>query len=513
MKHPFFKSFIPLKLFLVSTSVLLAGCIGAAKALETATTPISIVDANQITPGPTIAPVSVATAVPTAAPTALPTLTPTAIPSLTPAPAVERTTYQLDATFNYGNRQLFVNQTVDFLNDTDLPIQELILVVEANHNPGVFFLENISVGFNAPLADFTFQDRYLTVTLQDTLAPGERVSFELAYFLVLPAEASELGFWRQVNIGDWYPFVAAQTHNGEWILDTPGLVGEHQTYPLANFEVTFALEDAPADLVIAACAQPTSVQDNVYTYTHHNARNFALSLSTEYLTVSQTIDDIVVTSYFYAGYELAGYAALDATVNALQLFQENFGAYPHQSLDIVIADFGDGLEFDGMYFLGESYYRTYGGNALGFLTMIAVHETAHMWWYGKVGNNQARDPWLDEAFAIYTEYLYYERFEPDWTDWWWKFRVDRHAPEGTVDAQVGEFIHRRPYINAVYLRGVQFMHEIRLQIGDDQVFTEFLRDYIAIHEGQIVEPEDFWRHLGKYLDDATIADLQSQYFK
>ena len=28
-----------------------------------------------------------------------------------------------------------------------------------------------------------------------------------------------------------------------------------------------------------------------------------------------------------------------------------------------------------------------------------VHETAHQWFYSLVGNNQARDPWLDESLA------------------------------------------------------------------------------------------------------------------
>ena len=34
---------------------------------------------------------------------------------------------------------------------------------------------------------------------------------------------------------------------------------------------------------------------------------------------------------------------------------------------------------------------------------VLVHEVAHMWFYGMVGNSQFRDPWLDEAFATYAE--------------------------------------------------------------------------------------------------------------
>jgi aminopeptidase N len=31
------------------------------------------------------------------------------------------------------------------------------------------------------------------------------------------------------------------------------------------------------------------------------------------------------------------------------------------------------------------------------------HELAHQWWYGIVGDDQYREPWLDEAFATFSE--------------------------------------------------------------------------------------------------------------
>jgi aminopeptidase N len=38
---------------------------------------------------------------------------------------------------------------------------------------------------------------------------------------------------------------------------------------------------------------------------------------------------------------------------------------------------------------------------------VIAHEVAHQWWYGLVGNNQYREPWLDESFAQYShERLY-----------------------------------------------------------------------------------------------------------
>src|SRR5262249_58689532 len=37
--------------------------------------------------------------------------------------------------------------------------------------------------------------------------------------------------------------------------------------------------------------------------------------------------------------------------------------------------------------------------------VVAVHETAHQWFYAMVGDSQATHAWLDEAFASYAEQL------------------------------------------------------------------------------------------------------------
>ena len=37
---------------------------------------------------------------------------------------------------------------------------------------------------------------------------------------------------------------------------------------------------------------------------------------------------------------------------------------------------------------------------------VIVHETAHQWWYGLVGNDQIDEAWLDESLATYSEVIY-----------------------------------------------------------------------------------------------------------
>ena len=122
----------------------------------------------------------------------------------------------------------------------------------------------------------------------------------------------------------------------------------------------------------------------------------------------------------------------------------------------------------------------------------------------RVGNDAALNPWLDEALATYSEYLFIESHYPAYKNWWWSFRVAGFFPQGKVDSEVYEFATAREYINAVYLRGVQMLHNLRVDIGDE-AFFRLLRDYLAAGDGEIADPTLFWRQLAPEQRDLTVA--------
>jgi aminopeptidase N len=199
---------------------------------------------------------------------------------------------------------------------------------------------------------------------------------------------------------------------------------------------------------------------------------------------------------------------LKTTAGALALFDELFAPYVHSDLVVVEADFPDGMEYDGFYFLGSEYYAAYGGSPKGYLTAIAAHETAHMWWYGLAGNDQALEPWLDEALATFSELLFYERLYPDLVDWWWDFRVQRFYPRGWVNSTIYQHRGFRSYVDAVYLRGALFMRDLRELVGDEVLFA-FLRDYAARNAGRLATREGFFSILAEHTpsDPGPVIEL------
>jgi aminopeptidase N len=315
---------------------------------------------------------------------------------------------------------------------------------------------------------------------------------------------------------DWYAYVAPY-RNG-WLVHDPGYWGEFQVFDTGDFHVELTLANNPAGLIVAASALPSDTvqaEGTTYRYQLASARTFALSISPSYKVFSQTValdsGSVVVYSYAYAFDVEAGKAALVDTANAVQLYSELFGAYPHASLSVVEADFLDGMEYEGLYFLSKGFYNLYDGTPNGYLTAIAVHETAHQWFYGLVGNDQARAPWLDEALCAFTERVYYEHYYPDaLTRWWQPYRVDYYEPAGRVDGSINDYASYRAYRDGVYLHGQEFLQAMRLRLGD-QAFFAFLKDYVARYRGQIATRQDFFTLLAAH-SPVEIDDLVEEYF-
>ena len=294
------------------------------------------------------------------------------------------------------------------------------------------------------------------------------------------------------------------------MIHNPWFYGEHQVYDVSDFQVEVDLVDPPANLVIAGASQP-AIDGNRYTFTLLNARNFTFSASNMYTVFATMVGGITITSYAFPFDAAAGRVALNDAAKALDVFNRIYGAYPRASLTVVEADFHDGMEYDGLYFLSDAFYGTYDGTPKGYLTMIGVHETAHQWWYARVANDQALEPWLDEALATYSELVYYSAVYPDLVKWWWSYRVDYYNPAGWVNLRIYDYGGSYPYRDGVYLRGARFLDQVRQKVGDP-AFFDFLHDYATRYQGKIATSQDFFDLLKQH-STVDISDIVKAFFK
>lgn len=414
--------------------------------------------------------------------------------------------YHIQAVYDHGRKIVEVTQRIDYQNETESRLDELVLIIEPNRYANGFDLISITRAGEDQSLGYRIDVNRLQVDLNVFLEPGDSIEIELVYTIKLPQipppsdmlKPQIFGYTaRQTNLVDWYAFIPPYESGKGWVIHDPAYYGEFLVYPVANFELELSVTNALMPVVVAASSLPVEASDGYYQYSLSEGRNFVLSLSTDFQVRSEVVDGITVSSYFFPYETRAGETALRNTVEAVDLYKTLFGNLERTSLSVVQADFLDGMEYDGLYFLSKGFYNLYDGTPKGYLTAIAVHETAHQWWYGVVANDQAMEPWLDEALSTYSELLYYEHYYPELVDWWWGYRVWFYDPQGAIDRPVYDYRGFRPYRDAVYLNGAVFLQELRELMGED-AFFEAIRGYLETNRRKIAAAEDFFEVIFRY---------------
>jgi hypothetical protein len=142
-----------------------------------------------------------------------------------------------------------------------------------------------------------------------------------------------------------------------------------------------------------------------------------------------------------------------------------------------LGDYGGGIEYPSSILLAAGDRP------------VLVHEVAHMWFYGMVGDDQYRDPWLDEAFASFAEKLVDPL--PD-------AAVDQAlAQPGDVGDAIGAFPDSNRYFSVVYGKGEAALLTARRTAGP-AVFDAAVRCYVNANAWTIATPADV---------GAALADL------
>jgi hypothetical protein len=436
-----------------------------------------------------------------------------------------RSRYEVQASLDYATKIIIVSQTIRYANTSGQPLTELVLSVEPNQWAGIFKLTEASWGTTPLVTELT--SMRLHVTLPRPLEAGCEAELLLQFEIHVPRGGTGVSMYRgyfsfgerQLNLGYWLPVITPLV-NGQWLLHNPTSIGEQMVLEPADWDVTLIVTNPPPNLQLAAPGTVETHNPNEWHILFEKARDLPLSLSDQFRVAKQmTASGTMVEIYSFAdamretpnGLIDGAQHALEEAARAFQQYNDLFGDYPYDRMLVVQADFPDGMEASGLVFVSTNWFSRFTGGVENYLTVITVHEVAHQWWYARVGNDSALTPWLDESLATYSEYIYYEEYHPELKNWWWEFRVGEYNPTGSVDSTIYEFDDPRAYINAVYLRGVQMLQNLRENIGTE-AFFKLLAQYGQTANGQIATPQLFWSLLTPDQFAATKA-TRAQFFR
>lgn len=427
---------------------------------------------------------------------------------------VPRPRYTLDLALDYDDARLSVQQTVVVPNTTGQVLESLVFHVAPAYF-GSFALRSVRVD-GRPIAA-QLEDIVLELPLPAPLVSGASATVSFDYVLRVPRPGTlRFGVGQGVlALGNFYP-VLAVWRGSDWDRHRYTDVGDAFFSDIADYEMT--LRTAP-HVAVAHSGELVAHGDGLWQIRAERARDVALALSHRYERQETTVDGIRLVAYYLPEHRAAAAEYLATGAPLLRWANASLGRYPYATLTIAETSSNDplgvGQEYSGLVFIGTVATAAGAGRG-GYLSYLVAHELLHQWFYGVVGSDQIREPWVDEAFATYLAYRFFADAFPDVYDAAWRRLVAAYEAQRArladrpVNATIYDFAGDGDYFTVVYRRGALFLEELRTTLGDSR-FRELLHAFVARYAFQTPRGTDFLDLAQRYTS-ADLAPLYRRYF-
>ncbi len=315
------------------------------------------------------------------------------------------------------------------------------------------------------IASTTQRCTAVEVTLEAPLAQGERAAISMDLSIAVPNENDRFGYHRGLAlVGTALPTLAIRDDAG-WHLDPFVNLGESFYSVVGSYRVTLetplALDTPATGMLVGRTAAGAGREAR--TYAVRDVRDFAWAAGhLRSMSARSGATRVVVSFQPEAVSDRMAAVRLRDAVRSMRTFSAAFGAYPYPEIDVVLAGhatFG-GMEYPTVVFTDTA-------------RLTISHELAHQWWYGIVGDDEYTEPWLDESFATWSQYL---PFDP------WR-ACKRYVFPGAgarITNDMGYWDAHRGEYGTIYGGGGCLLANLVHRFGL-QRFTAILRAYAARH--------------------------------
>ena len=231
----------------------------------------------------------------------------------------------------------------------------------------------------------------LVVHLGRPLDPGDTVTVAVPWTLSVPARSRDriARYAGGLRLGSFFPILAWDPDRG-WVKDRPArILGESSTTPTADFDVRVRAPRGTRVLVSGDSAGNGLWHARAVRDVAVGVGRFRILAAT-----ARTPRRVKVRVAVDRASAIAPAAALRMARSSLERISRLYGAYPWRTYTVVFPrDLKrEGIEYPALVFVGDV-----------FTGPIVSHETGHQWFYSLVGNDQYRDPWLDETLATWAQ--------------------------------------------------------------------------------------------------------------
>lgn len=213
-------------------------------------------------------------------------------------------------------------------------------------------------------------------------------------------------------------------------------------------------------------------------------------------------DSILIQNYFYDNAQFNNTVqAFEVTADMIEVFSDLFTLYPFwkEKYGHCFAPLGGAMEHQTMTTTGST------------AEYITAHELGHQWFGDNITCATWQDIWINEGFASYSEYLWFEsKFgkEIAYEHLVYAQSGALNARQGSIYVPFDELSDGRIFSSSLsYDKGSCFVHMIRHEINNDELFFEALRAYQQKFTDSVATGDDF----NSFFSEYTKTDLDAMF--
>jgi hypothetical protein len=377
------------------------------------------------------------------------------LPAAAPADAASvsslnlRATYDVTASFSWATRAVSVHSTAHVTNPTASSVSTIAFNLATLHT-GAAHVGVVTV--RGAAASESTSDQTVLVPINPALPGGGSADVVINYTAHLASTAGgyKWQFTRTKGVMTayrWIPWLSRTLR-----FSNPGGGEATETSSSSYVHVAITTDQA---LVIASSGDRLPGSGLTQVFEAHNVRDFNFSAAPDYHTASRVTHGKTITFYYRT---LSASQVLDWAVTAFDYYTDKVGDLPADYVNIAEIGPWYGMESPDLFWIPRD-----GGSGLNY---EVVHEMGHQWFYSTVGNDQALEPFADEAVVDF--------LSRDLVSTW----TSSKCPNGNLDRT----IYTKPgscYFPVIYYQGALYLRAYRSHVGAADFWQGLQNYYVA----------------------------------
>ncbi|MAQ47891.1 MAG: aminopeptidase [Flavobacteriales bacterium] len=364
-------------------------------------------------------------------------------------------------------------------------------------------LEILSIKSNDKSLDIEIDNTIMKVYLEKPLKSGETIKFDINFESYFGGEESAGNVRRRMktyteygnkhyNGVHWYPRISVYDSKFGWTTDQHLGKEFYGNFGCFDVELTF-----PENYIVEATGYMTNRDevlpeelmkkldiknfatkkyntppstiirynpDKKKTWKFHaeNVHDFAFTADPSYRIGVADWNGIKAYSLAQEQHAAKWQNAADYAAEIVEVFSQDFGMYTYHK--IIVADARSGMEYP-MITLDSGRDPGYRG--------LLIHEIAHMWFFGQIGNNETYRAALDEGFTQFLTAWGTEKIEGKYMT-----KDASYVNDTILDNQNVDVLDRIKWLknNKTFLNKYYDSHTNQLDAKDDDAFYRYTMD-------------------------------------